>query len=554
MIYEEITVPIPKRKRIRKSGGPKYVYEVLARKGRYSDKDIVSFVGVQIDDEFMHPNEKYFELHPERDSEKPLDEVTQFDKQVHLGAPLVLRKIAKREGLDAALKESFPGYDELMMTLLEYYLFRRESASQLYKYYLYDHYTELNYIPSESKLSRFFTEYLSHERISAFLEKWMEYRCSRLPNGSAIDIAFDSTSFNISSGHVLSAEYGKAKVDEGLPQVNVAYFLDRKSGIPIYFDLYYGSIIDMSHCQVALEKIKAVKHDLKGSFVMDRGYFCSENIEYMSDSGYLFMCMGKSGRMLDKLIAANPRDNLCMAQNRIYNTIYGLKFKGKPFEKSRNEYFLYLYYNEGDVATLAAAKQDSIEYISKHLAGKKDDKRRIRNTYEKMINIAVDEDDVITESSIRYEYLDNYRKECGYFWIISNEDLSLDDVLTSYRHRDMIEKQFMYAKSGADLNKTYSSDDAAFEAKSFMGFLSSILRAALTVGIRPYVLQYSSETSQTVLCELDKIKAEYIKSAYVLRYALTSRQKQLLSLFDMNVTDVTDMVKTLDFTRKELNP
>ena len=297
MIYEEITVPIPERKRIRKSGGPKYVYEVLARKGRYSDKDIVSFVGVQIDDEFMHPNEKYFELHPERDSEKPLDEVTQFDKQVHLGAPLVLRKIAKREGLDAALKESFPGYDELMMTLLEYYLFRRESASQLYKYYLYDHYTELNYIPSESKLSRFFTEYLSHERISAFLEKWMEYRCSRLPNGSAIDIAFDSTSFNISSGHVLSAEYGKAKVDEGLPQVNVAYFLDRKSGIPIYFDLYYGSIIDLSHCQVALEKIKAVKHDLKGSFVMDRGYFCSENIEYMSDSGYLFMCMGKSGRI-----------------------------------------------------------------------------------------------------------------------------------------------------------------------------------------------------------------------------------------------------------------
>ncbi|MDD2261616.1 MAG: hypothetical protein PHC31_02095 [Clostridia bacterium] len=49
-------------------------------------------------------------------------------------------------------------------------------------------------------------------------------------------------------------------------------------------------------------------------------------------------------------------------------------------------------------------------------------------------------------------------------------------------------------------------------------------------------------------------QAEYIKSIYVLRYALTSRQKQLLSLFDMNVTDVTDMVKTLDFTRKELNP
>ncbi len=59
------------------------------------------------------------------------------------------------------------------------------------------------------------------------------------------------------------------------------------------------SVIDMSHCQVALEKIKAVKNDLRGSFVMDRVYFCIENIDYMSNSGYLFMCMGKSGRMLE---------------------------------------------------------------------------------------------------------------------------------------------------------------------------------------------------------------------------------------------------------------
>lgn len=85
-----------------------------------------------------------------------------------------------------------------------------------------------------------------------------------------------------------------------------------------------------------------------------------------------------------------------MSQNRIYNTTYGLKFKGKRFEKSTNEYFLYFYYNEGDVTTLVSVKQDSIEYIANYFVDKKDPKRIIENTYEKMINIAINEDSVIT--------------------------------------------------------------------------------------------------------------------------------------------------------------
>jgi len=32
------------------------------------------------------------------------------------------------------------------------------------------------------------------------------------------------------------------------------------------------------------------------------------------------------------------------------------------------------------------------------------------------------------------------------------------------------------------------------------------------------------------------------------------KAKTIISLFDINTADVTDMVKTLDFTRKELNP
>ena len=90
---------------------------------------------------------------------------------------------------------------------------------------------------------------------------------TRVPKGESVDIDFDSTNYNMSSGNLESAEYGHPKVNEGLPQVNVAYFLEHKSGIPVYYDVYYGSIIDMEHCRTAVEKVKAIQEDLELSFL-----------------------------------------------------------------------------------------------------------------------------------------------------------------------------------------------------------------------------------------------------------------------------------------------
>lgn len=549
MIFKDVLVPIPKRVRIRKNKGPRYVYEVLQRKGSSSDKDVVAFIGVQVDDENMNPNHKYFDLHPEYSENHPEDKAKEYDTIVKIGASVLLRKIANKEGLLPMLKECFPGYDELIMSLLEYYLIERESAAQIFQYYLFDHYTELNYIPSEAKISQLFNHYLSEEKVSVFLEKWMNYRCDLMPKDSVIDIAFDSTNYNISSTNVLSAEYGKAKLDEGLPQINVAYFLDKKSGVPIYFDMFSGSIIDMSHCKTVIEKLTAVRHDLRGSFVMDRGYFSSENIDYLDENGFSFLCMGKNGVVLKQLIEQYAREQLCQSRNRVYDTIYGTKLKTKAFEKSQHQYFVYLYYNEGDVATIACAKQTELEFIAQRLVGKRDKKNQIRNTYGKYITFEIDEDGTVIKATPNYDYLDTFKKESGYFWIVSNMDLSPTEVLTSYRHRDIIEKQFMYAKSGSDLNKTYSKSDSAFQAKALLGFLSSVLRASLIAGLRSYFLQYPNETSQTVLRELDKIKTEKIKSAYILRYALSARQKQILSLFDLNKDDVMAAIHNIQFSR-----
>ena len=66
--------------------------------------------------------------------------------------------------------------------------------------------------------------------------------------------------------------------------------------------------------------------------------------------------------------------------------------------------------------------------------------------------------------------------------------------------------------------------------------------------LRPYFFQYSSETTQTVLKELEKIKAEQLTDKYFLRFELTSKQKQILSFYDVAKADVLEYVRKLNDT------
>lgn len=546
VFYDDILVNIPKKKRITKKGHSKpYVYEVLARKNAENPRDIVKCVGLAADDNRMYPNEVYFELHPEEAEKCPMKEEGVFSDQIHLGNAILLRAAAKKVGLTEILKECFPGRAEVIQTLLEYYMTERDSSAQLFRYYLYDHYTTLNYIPSESTLSRLFNQELTASSIHDFLEKWLRYRMSRIPKGESVDIDFDSTNYNISSGNLESAEYGHPKVNEGLPQVNVAYFLEHKSGIPVYYDVYYGSIIDMEHCRTAVEKVRAIQEDLELSFIMDRGYFSRENLQCIGEK-YSFLCLGKSGVRLSRLIEEYPADKIFSARNRVYGTIYGVRLKGKAFEEDTEEYWLYLYYNASSRVPEIEAQQDTLEYQAQTLIGKRDKKGYIRNTFGKRLNLTVNDDDVITGAEPNYDYLDSLKETCGYFWIVSNREMTAEEAISCYRHRDIVEKSFRSIKSDADLNKVYAGTDHVFETKSFLGFLTAILRADITTRLRPYYVQYSSRTSQTVLKEMEKIKAEELKEKYYMRYALTSHQKQILSFYDLRLDDVRSYVLSLN--------
>ena len=80
------------------------------------------------------------------------------------------------------------------------------------------------------------------------------------------------------------------------------------------------------------------------------------------------------------------------------------------------------------------------------------------------------------------------------------------------------------------------------------GGCQEILRSDITTRLRPYFIQYSGETSQTVIKEMEKVKVEMLGGKYRPRYALTNRQKQILSFYDMTFADVLHYAKTANDT------
>lgn len=549
MIYTEIEVGIPKKKRIQKSTG--YVYEILERNNKETGKDVVKLVGRLSKNGSLNPNENYFVLHPDKGNipESKKEEQGEFSSTLRIGQYVLFKKICDDIGLSGVLDKSMRGYKDLIVSLASYYLGERESASQLYQYYAHSHFTGLNYIPSEATISNLFNKKLSHDAIVSFLSGWMEHNLKN-KGGVRIDIDFDSTNHNSSSPYLSLSEYGKAKVDEGLPQYNIAYFINRNTGLPIFYDVYYGSIIDMSHCKTAIAKVKTIAPNASISFVLDRGYFSKNNIEYINESDYEFTCMGRSNLRFKEYVGRHGREAITKSANYIDDKLFGVKFRGKAFEALDKEFNIYLFYNELEAVESFVAKQRQAKYYSSFLPGKKDPRRNLESAYGKYVNLVYDENDVIADASINYDALDEYKKECGYFWIVSNYDAPIKEIHKLYRDRDVVEKAIKNTKTGSDLTKSFAQSDEAVEAKTLLGFICASIRSYIVLTMAPYKLQYPSETSQTLIKELDKIQLDKISGTYISRYALTSRQRQILALFGLRHNDVVAAMKTVNQTMK----
>ena len=237
---------------------------------------------------YMFPNEKFLKFFPRELLPFELD-THMRSGCIHIGPFIVIRKIISDYHLDEMIGRIIGRDAGLFLDLAAYSIITEDNAGQYYPDYAYNHalFTDDMRIYSDSKVSDFLQAVTIDQRIK-FLNEWNTKRDHR----EKIYISYDATNKKSQAGDIDMIEMGHSKngVEEDIFNYSIAY--DRTNREPLFYEDYPGSIPDISQLRHTLEKAKGYGYEHLG-FILDRGYFGKENIEFIDEHGFDFVIMVK---------------------------------------------------------------------------------------------------------------------------------------------------------------------------------------------------------------------------------------------------------------------
>ena len=546
------------------SGTPYVYYEtgrVYNKKTKYSEPKRVC-IGKRDNDQssFLHPNEKFLKFFPR--------ELLPFEKDgrfrsgcIHIGAFVVIRKIISEYQLDEMIARIVGKDAGVFLDLAAYSVITENNAGQYYLDYAYNHalFTDDMKIYSDSKVSDFLQDITVDQRIQ-FLNEWNAKRDHR----EKIYISYDSTNKISQAGDIDLVELGHAK--EGLETeiFNYSIAYDRNNREPLFYEAYPGSIVDISQLQYTLKKAKEYGYEHVG-FILDRGYFCKENIQFMDDMHYDFVIMVKGMKTLVSELVLDVQgtfENDRTNSIRAYK-VSGITVKHKLYASDSRERYFHIYYDDGKKAAERETFENKIDRMGKKLKECMGEPIRPGGEYREYFDLNFwhegKTDEVFMTASERTDRINRQIRLCGYFVIITSEKMTAEEALILYKSRDDSEKTFRGDKSylGADCERVYS--DESIDSKIFIGFVATIIRCRMYTLLKAEQGRMDKKqnymTVPAAIKELEKI--EMLKGAdneYNLDYAITATQKAILKAFDITSDNIHKQARTIssDLARIEI--
>ena len=509
---------------------------------------------------FLYPNEKFLKFFPRE--LLPIERDTgNRSGCIHIGAYLVIRKIISDYQLDEIIARIIGKDAGLFLDLAAYSIIMEDNAGQYYPDYAYNHalFTNDMRIYSDSKVSDFLNDITVDQRIS-FLNEWNRHRDHR----EKIYISYDSTNKTCQAGDIDLVELGHAKegIETDIFNYSIAY--DRNNREPLFYEAYPGSIVDISQLQFTLKKAKSYGYEHVG-FILDRGYFCKENICYMDDNGYDFVIMVKGMKSLVSELVLQVQGGF---ENDRKNSIRAYKVSGttvkrKLFATDRKERYFHIYYDDGKKAYERERFEYKIDRMGKKLKELMGEPIRPAGDYTKYFDLVFwhegQPDEKFMSGIELNDVINREIKLCGYFVIVTSAKMTAAEALELYKSRDGSEKTFRGDKSylGAHCERVYSNE--SIDAKIFIGFVATIIRCRLYTLLKDESGRMDKKqnymTVPAAIKELEKI--EMLRGAdneYSLDYAVTATQKTILNAFDMTADNVHKQARGIssDLARIEM--
>lgn len=388
---------------------------------------------------------------------------------------------------------------------------------------------------------------LSGQRISELLaeigqsnipEMFMERFTAHIePNATLL---YDITSLSSSSKLLECLEYGYNRDNDGLPQINFSLVVDKDKGIPVRYEIYPGSIADISTLKNTIIRLRDAGSE-QFRLVMDRGFFSQTILAELLYEEIPFVIPAT-------IQLTSVKELMSKSQNRVKQAEYLYKYEKKPIFAMpvtlNHKYDLdeaqgilsvkgYCFYDP-------KREQDERDSFYVHLFDAVDRLTKVRPQNWRNPETVVSEvakkyarflDWVFCDGkfdvSIKQKAVTQRLNRMGRFILFYSGEMDWLSCLTLYRQRDAVEKCFLRMKNDLETLPLNARREDSVRGYLFMVFLALIIRMRLQTVMKETGLaqQYSVEK---LLLELEKIKVFELSQGEILQSEVSKKNREIL--------------------------
>lgn len=399
----------------------------------------------------------------------------------------------------------------------------------------------LHYWYESSYLSRILpADNLSGQHLGSFLQRVGDSSLSDMFHarlikglGTNATLVYDITSLSSRSERNGLLEYGYNRDGDGLPQLNLSMIVDKTSGVPVMYDLYPGSIVDVSTLKGTLHRLHTLGVDMY-TLVLDRGFFSTGNLEELCKEARSFIIPASlSLKTVRELLSREQRD----IDSPEYLHMYGKRsLFVKPIVLKIGAMQLkgYCYYDpsreQSERETFYSRLHDTLEKL-RHVrvpawrqAGEVFEEKA--GSMANFISWKKDGDGFIVKA--RKNAVSQYVNRLGKYMLLYKGEVDWQECLSVYREKDIVEKAFRTLKGDVEASPLNTQKEETTRGLLFACYLGLIFRMRLVKRMRETGLleQY---TVESLLLELEKIKKIKLEDDTMTTSLQTQRQKDILT-------------------------
>jgi transposase len=343
-------------------------------------------------------------------------------------------------------------------------------------------------------------------------------------------LLYDITTITASYSTNNMFEYGHAKDHADLPEINLSLVMDRKRSLRILFEIYPGSIVDVSTLEITLKRIRNLVPEVV--LILDRGFFSLDNLKLLHKHGYI-ISVTYSRKEIKHVFSANMKKLDFVDNTIVYNDkpIFGMHV---GFSIGDIELKGYLYHDlDLETRERSSFHRHIIEVMDAVERTEPKEKRNaqiaqirsVEGEYYRYIRTTVK--DGKYHAKARNKAISQRENRMGRFMLVNSGEYTSIECLDLYRDKDRVEKAFEILKLDLDIFPVRERKPSTIRGLIFILFLSLIVRLTMRRMLTESGLnkKYSMDK---VFLELEKLQIMEIDGKMIERER-TKKQNDILN-------------------------